>query len=170
MAEKKEEEKAPKKVRNQALSKEQEQFCLNVSKGMEPLEAMLQAYPNRRTYEQFNQNRLLKELQNNPRVIKRLKVLFEEIRNNEILGDMYDFDKGVRILLEEIRLAKEKIQDNGITESMHRVIFTSIQELNRMYGFNIFDREGNQQGAMNVTFVNVDRSKVTTVVAKGAKK
>ena len=74
MAEKKE-EKAPKKVRNQALSKEREQFCLNVSKGMEPLEAMLQAYPNRRTYEQFNQNRLLKELQNNPRVIKRLKVL-----------------------------------------------------------------------------------------------
>ena len=137
---------------------------------MKPLEAMLQAYPNRRTYEQFNQNRLLKELQNNPRVIKRLQVLFEEIRNNEILGDMYDFDKGVRILLEEIRLAKEKIQDNGITEAMHRVIFTSIQELNRMYGFNIFDREGNQQGAMNVTFVNVDRSKVTTVVAKGDKK
>ena len=165
-----EKEKAPKKKGNYALSQQQEQFCINVSHGMAPLEAMLQAYPNRRTYEQFNQNRLLKELQENPRVIEKLKTLFEEIRNNEILGDMYDFDKGVRILLEEIRLAKEKIEDVGITEAMHRVIFTSVQELNRMYGFNIFDREGNQQGAMNVTFVNVDRSKVTTVVAKGDKK
>lgn len=165
-----EKEKAPKKKGNYALSPQQEQFCINVSHGMAPLEAMLQAYPNRRTYEQFNQNRLLKELQENPRVVDKLKQLFEEIRNNEILGDMYDFDKGVRILLEEIRLAKEKIETTGISEAMHRVIFTSVQELNRMYGFNIFDREGNQQGAMNVTFVNVDRSKVTTVVAKGDKK
>lgn len=164
------EEKPKKRKYDAPLSKQQEQFCINISHGIEPLEAMLMAYPNRRTYEQFNQNRLLKELQENPRVVERLKLMFEEIRNNEVLGDMYDFDKGVRILLEEIRLAKEKIEQNGISEPMHRVIFTSVQELNRMYGFNIFDREGNQQGAMNVTFVNVDRSKVTTVVAKGDKK
>lgn len=163
-------EKQTRKRVNQPLSPQQEQFCLNVAHGIEPLEAMLKAYPNRRTYEKFNQNRLLKELQENPRVIEKLKALFEEIRNNEILGDMYDFDKGVRILLEEIRLAKEKIEDSGFSESMHRVIFTSVQELNRMYGFNIIDKHGNQQGAMNVTFVNVDRSKVTTVVAKEGKR
>ena len=155
-------EKQARKRVNQPLSPQQEQFCLNVAHGIEPLEAMLQAYPNRRTYEKFNQNRLLKELQENPRVIEKLKTLFEEIRNNEILGDMYDFDKGVRIL--------EKIEDSGFSESMHRVIFTSVQELNRMYGFNIIDKHGNQQGAMNVTFVNVDRSKVTTVVAKEGKR
>lgn len=151
-----EEEKMPKKVRNQALSDEQEQFCLKVVHGEEPLEAMLSIYTGRRAYTKGNQNRLLKQMMENPRIVNRLSELYQELRNNEVLADMYDFDKGVKTLLEEIRLAQERIKENGISESMHRVIFTSIQELNRMYGFNIIDRDGNKQGTMNVTFVNVN--------------
>ena len=96
---------------------------------------------------------------NNPRVVARLKELYTEIRNNEVLGDMYDFDKGVKLLTENIELAKKRIEQEGVlTESIHRIILTSVQELNRMYGFNIVDRNGGTGGTMNVTFVKVDKT------------
>ena len=93
-----EEEKVPKKVRNQALSDEQEQFCLKVVHGEEPLEAMLSIYTGRRAYTKGNQNRLLKQMMENPRIVNRLSELYQELRNNEVLADMYDFDKGVTAL------------------------------------------------------------------------
>lgn len=151
--------KKPRKVRDQALSADQEKFCLKVVQGENPLEAMLSIYTGRRAYAKSNQTRLLNSMMKNPRIVKRLSELYQELRNNEVLADMYDFDKGVKLLLYQIRLAKEKIQEVGINEPMHRVIFTSIQELNRMYGFNIIDRDGNKQGSMNVTFVNVNEVK-----------
>ena len=89
-------------------------------------------------------------------VKKRLEELYSELRQNEVLGDMYDFDKGVHLLLDNIRLAKERIENEMLTESLHRIILTSVQELNRMYGFNIIDKDGNKAGTMNVTFVNVN--------------
>lgn len=154
------EEEKVKKTIDRKLTDIQENFCkLIATQGLEPLDAMLQVYPSRKGYSTGNQNQLLKKLMNNPRVVARLKELYTEIRNNEVLGDMYNFDKGVKLLTENIELAKKRIEKEGVlTESIHRIILTSVQELNRMYGFNIVDRNGGTGGAMNVTFVKVDKT------------
>ena len=154
------EEEKVRKVLDRKLTDIQENFCkLIATQGMEPLDAMLQVYPSRKGYSTGNQNQLLKKLMNNPRVVARLKELYAEIRNNEVLGDMYNFDKGVKLLTENIELAKKRIEKEGVlTESIHRIILTSVQELNRMYGFNIVDRNGGTGGTMNVTFVKVDKT------------
>lgn len=154
------EEEKVKKTIDRKLTDIQENFCkLIATQGLEPLDAMLQVYPSRKGYSTGNQNQLLKKLMNNPRVVARLKELYTEIRNNEVLGDMYSFDKGVKLLTENIELAKKRIENEGVlTESIHRIILTSVQELNRMYGFNIVDRNGGTGGTMNVTFVKVDKT------------
>lgn len=154
------EEEKVRKVLDRKLTDIQENFCkLIATQGLEPLDAMLQVYPSRKGYSTGNQNQLLKKLMNNPRVVARLKELYTEIRNNEVLGDMYNFDKGVKLLTENIELAKKRIEKEGVlTESIHRIILTSVQELNRMYGFNIVDRNGGTGGTMNVTFVKVDKT------------
>ena len=148
-----------KRTLDRKLTDTQENFCkLIATQGMEPLEAMLQLYPSRKGYSTGNQNQLLKKLMANPRVVARLKELYLEIRENQVLGDMYNFDKGVKLLAKNIEHAEKRIQENGyITESLHRIILTSVQELNRMYGFNIVDRNGNTGGSMNKTFVKVDK-------------
>lgn len=149
-----------KKPLDRKLTDIQENFCkLIATKGMEPLDAMLEVYPSRKGYSTGNQNQLLKKLMANPRVVARLKELYLEIRNNEVLGDMYSFDKGVKLLTDNIEMAKARLQNGGvITESIHRIILTSVQELNRMYGFNIVDRNGGTGGSLNVTFVKVDKT------------
>lgn len=154
------EEEKVKKTIDRKLTDIQENFCkLVATQGLEPLDAMLQVYPSRKGYSTGNQNQLLKKLMNNPRVVARLKELYTEIRNNEVLGDMYNFDKGVKLLTENIELAKKRIENGEVlTESIHRIILTSVQELNRMYGFNIVDRNGGTGGTMNVTFVKVDKT------------
>lgn len=153
------EEEKEKKTINRKLSDEQEQFCMLVAHGKEPMDAMFEVYPSRRGYATGNQTQLLKKLMNNPRVTARLTELFNEVRNNQVLGDMYDFDKGVRLLVENIELAKKSIEeDKTLTWNNHRIILTSVQELNRMYGFNIVDRNGGTGGTMNVTFVKVDKT------------
>lgn len=154
------EEEKVKKAIDRKLTDIQENFCkLIATQGLEPLDAMLQVYPSRKGYSTGNQNQLLKKLMNNPRVVARLKELYTEIRNNEVLGDMYNFDKGVKLLTENIELAKKRIEKEGVlTGAIHRIILTSVQELNRMYGFNIVDRNGGTGGTMNVTFVKVDKT------------
>ena len=155
----KEVEKA-KKTLDRKLSDNQEEFCMLVAHGKEPMEAMLEVFPTRKTYATGNQTQLLKKLMNNPRIVERLKELFMEVRNNQVLGDMYDFDKGVKLLTDNIEMAKKNIEeDKGhLSWNNHRIILTSVQELNRMYGFNIVDRNGNTGGTMNVTFVKVDKT------------
>lgn len=148
-----------KKTVNRKLSDEQEQFCMLVAHGKEPMDAMFEVYPTRKGYATGNQTQLLKKLMDNPRVVARLKELFMEVRNNQVLGDMYDFEKGVKLLCENIELAKKSIEeDKTLTWNNHRIILTSVQELNRMYGFNIVDRNGGTGGTMNVTFVKVDKT------------
>lgn len=154
------EENKEKQTRDRKLTDIQENFCkLIATQGMEPLAAMLEVYPSRKGYSTGNQNQLLKKLMNNPRVVARLKELYMEIRNNEVLGDMYNFDKGVKLLVDNIDRANKRVENGELfTESIHRIILTSVQELNRMYGFNIVDRNGNSGGTMNVTFVKVDKT------------
>lgn len=150
-----------KKVKSgrKTLTENQEEFCkLIVSQGMQPLEAMLKVFPNRKTYSKGNQTRLANEMIKNERINARLTELYEELRSNSILGDLYDFDKGVKILLEEIDRAQKKIEEGFFSESVHRIILTSIQELNRMYGFNITDKKGGSGGSMSITFVKVDKT------------
>lgn len=148
-----------KKTVNRKLSDEQEQFCMLVAHGKEPMDAMFEVYPTRKGYATGNQTQLLKKLMDNPRVVARLKELFMEVRNNQVLGDMYDFEKGVKLLCDNIELAKKSIEeDKTLTWNNHRIILTSVQELNRMYGFNIVDRNGGTGGTMNVTFVKVDKT------------
>lgn len=148
-----------KKTVNRKLSDEQEQFCMLVAHGKEPMDAMFEVYPTRKGYATGNQTQLLKKLMDNPRIVARLKELFMEVRNNQVLGDMYDFEKGVKLLCENIELAKKSIEeDKTLTWNNHRIILTSVQELNRMYGFNIVDRSGGTGGTMNVTFVKVDKT------------
>jgi hypothetical protein len=148
-----------KKAQDRKLTDIQENFCMLIAKGAEPLDAMLQVYPSRKGYSTGNQNQLLKQLMNNPRVVSRLKELFLEIRDNEVLGDMYNFDKGVKLLTENIDSAKARITEQGfISKPLHDIILSSVQELNRMYGFNIIDRNGNSGGSLNVTFVKVDKT------------
>ena len=153
-----EKEITPKKRKspNRKITEQQDKFCMLIAHGTEPLEAMLQVYPNRKKYNKGNQNQILKQMLDSNVVKKRLEELYSELRQNEVLGDMYDFDKGVHLLLDNIRLAKERIENEMLTESLHRIILTSVQELNRMYGFNIIDKDGNKAGTMNVTFVNVN--------------
>lgn len=158
-----EEEKLPEEVKkhlDRKLTDIQEKFCQLVAHGNEPMDAMLEVYPSRKTYATGNQTQLLKKLMNNPRIVSRLRELYLEIRNNQVLGDMYDFDKGVQLLTENIELAKKNIEQNGgyLSWNNHRIILTSVQELNRMYGYNIVDRNGNTGGTMNVTFVKVDKT------------
>lgn len=158
-----EEEKLPEEVKkhlDRKLTDIQEKFCQLVAHGNEPMDAMLEVYPSRKTYATGNQTQLLKKLMNNPRIVSRLKELYLEIRNNQVLGDMYDFDKGVQLLTENIELAKKNIEQDGghLSWNNHRIILTSVQELNRMYGYNIVDRNGNTGGTMNVTFVKVDKT------------
>ena len=154
------EENKEKQTRDRKLTDIQENFCkLIATQGMEPLAAMLEVYPSRKGYSTGKQNQLLKKLMNNPRVVARLKELYMEIRNNEVLGDMYNFDKGVKLLVDNIDRANKRVENGELfTESIHRIILTSVQELNRMYGFNIVDRNGNSGGTMNVTFVKVDKT------------
>ena len=154
------EENKEKQTRDRKLTDIQENFCkLIATQGMEPLAAMLEVYPSRKGYSTGNQNQLLKKLMNNPRVVARLKELYMEIRNNEVLGDMYNFDKGVKLLVDNIDRANKRVENGELfTESIHRIILTSVQELNRMYGFNILHRNGNSGGTMNVTFVKVDKT------------
>lgn len=158
-----EEEKLPEEVKkhlDRKLTDIQEKFCQLVAHGNEPMDAMLEVYPSRKTYATGNQTQLLKKLMNNPRIVSRLRELYLEIRNNQVLGDMYDFDKGVQLLTENIELAKKNIEQDGghLSWNNHRIILTSVQELNRMYGYNIVDRNGNTGGTMNVTFVKVDKT------------
>lgn len=158
-----EEEKLPEEVKkhlDRKLTDIQEKFCQLVAHGNEPMDAMLEVYPSRKTYATGNQTQLLKKLMNNPRIVARLKELYLEIRNNQVLGDMYDFDKGVQLLTENIEMAKKNIEQDGghLSWNNHRIILTSVQELNRMYGYNIVDRNGNTGGTMNVTFVKVDKT------------
>lgn len=158
-----EEEKLPEEVKkhlDRKLTDIQEKFCQLVVHGNEPMDAMLEVYPSRKTYATGNQTQLLKKLMNNPRIVSRLKELYLEIRNNQVLGDMYDFDKGVQLLTENIEMAKKNIEQDGghLSWNNHRIILTSVQELNRMYGYNIVDRNGNTGGTMNVTFVKVDKT------------
>ena len=152
------EEKTPKKANTvrKTLTDNQDEFCRLIAvEGKKPMDAMLLVYPSRKTYAIGNQVRLLKELQNNPRVISRLEELFMSIRENEVLGDMYNFDKGVKLLTDEIVQAQKYISEGKFSEALHRIILTSVQELNRMYGFSVVDRNGNAGGTINVTFVNV---------------
>lgn len=158
-----EEEKLPEEVKkhlDRKLTDIQEKFCQLVAHGNEPMDAMLEVYPSRKTYATGNQTQLLKKLMNNPRIVARLRELYLEIRNNQVLGDMYDFDKGVQLLTENIEMAKKNIEQDGghLSWNNHRIILTSVQELNRMYGYNIVDRNGNTGGTMNVTFVKVDKT------------
>ena len=154
-----EESKEPKTEKRKTgritLTDNQEQFCKLVVQGKEPLEAMLTVYPNRGHYDIGNQRMLLRQMQKNPRITERLEVLFKELRNNEVIGDLYNFDKGVKLLTDEIEKAKEYITNGNFSEALHRIILTSVQELNRMYGFNIVDKNGNSSGSVNITFVNV---------------
>lgn len=154
--------------RDRKLTDIQENFCkLIATQGMEPLDAMLQLYPSRKGYAIGNQNQLLKKLMTNPRVVERLKELYLEIRNNEVLGDMYNFDKGVKLLSDNIERANKRVENGEpFTESIHRIILTSVQELNRMYGFNIVDRNGGTGGSLNVTFVKVDKTEGDVKIGK----
>lgn len=158
-----EEERLPEEVKkhlDRKLTDIQEKFCQLVAHGNEPMDAMLEVYPSRKTYATGNKTQLLKKLMNNPRIVARLKELYLEIRNNQVLGDMYDFDKGVQLLTDNIEMAKKNIEQDGghLSWNNHRIILTSVQELNRMYGYNIVDRNGNTGGTMNVTFVKVDKT------------
>lgn len=156
---------AKKKTGRKTLTETQDRFCkLVVTEGMKPLDAMLEVFPNRRTYSIGNQKMLVKKMVNNQKIQDRMKELFSEIRDNEVLGDMYNFEKGVRILNEEIRLAQAKIEEGHFTESIHRIILTSVQELNRMYGFNVVDRKGNMGQTVNITFVDVDKPKKGMII------
>lgn len=153
------------KTGRKTLTKTQEQYCqLIVTQGMQPLEAMLTVFPNRATYSIGNQKMLLKKLQDNQKVTKRLEELFTELRENTQLGDLYNFDKGVKILLNQLERAQEKLNEGYFSESLHRIILTSVQELNRMYGFNIVDRNGNAGPTVNVTFVDVDKPKEGIII------
>lgn len=148
-----------KKTVDRKLTDIQENFCMLIAQGREPLDAMLEVYPSRKGYAVGNQNQLLKKLMNNPRVIERLKELFQEVRNNVVLGDMYNFDKGVKLLVDNIDSAKKRINEQGfINKPLHDIILSSVQELNRMYGYNIIDRNGGTGGSLNVTFVKVDNT------------
>lgn len=148
-----------KKQLDRKLTDQQEEFCKLVAKGNEPMEAMFMVYPSRKGYATGNQTQLLKKLMENPRVVQRLKELFNEIRNNEVLGDLYNFDQGVKLLTDNIEKAKKEVEEEGhLSWNNHRIILTSVQELNRMYGFNIVDRNGNTGGSMNITFVKVDKT------------
>lgn len=156
------EEKTPKKANTvrKTLTDNQEEFCrLIVTEGKKPMDAMLIVFPSRKTYSIGNQVRLLKELQTNPRIVKRLEEMFASIRENEVLGDLYNFDKGVKLLTNQIALAEDFIKQGKFSEALHRIILSSVQELNRMYGYNIVDRHGNAGGAVNVTFVQVNKPK-----------
>lgn len=153
------------KTGRKTLTKTQEQYCqLIVTQGMQPLEAMLTVFPNRATYSIGNQKMLLKKLQDNQKVTKRLEELFTELRENTQLGDLYNFDKGVKILLNQLERAQERLNEGYFSESLHRIILTSVQELNRMYGFNIVDRNGNAGPTVNVTFVDVDKPKEGMII------
>lgn len=153
------------KTGRKTLTKTQEQYCqLIVTQGMEPLDAMLTVFPNRASYSIGNQKMLLKKLQDNEKVTKRLEELFTELRENTQLGDLYNFDVGVKLLLGQIEKAQEKLKEGNFSESLHRIILTSVQELNRMYGFNIVDRNGNTGPTVNVTFVDVNKPKEGVVI------
>ena len=107
---------------------------------------------------------------NNPRVVARLKELYMEIRNNEVLGDMYNFDKGVKLLVDNIDRANKRVGNGELfTESIHRIILTSVQELNRMYGYNIVDRNGNTNNSVNITFVDVKKPEGVIIDASSKK-
>ena len=71
-----EEEKLPEEVKkhlDRKLTDIQEKFCQLVAHGNEPMDAMLEVYPSRKTYATGNQTQLLKKLMNNPRIVSRLK-------------------------------------------------------------------------------------------------
>lgn len=152
-----EEKKEKKKSGRITLTDNQERFCKMVVAGKDPLEAMLEIFPNRANYSVGNQRMLVSQMQKNPKIINRTKELFEELRSNEVLGDLYDFNKGVQLLMKDIEMAQKYIDEGKFSEAIHRVILTSVQELNRMYGFNVMSKNGDTNNSVNITFIDVDR-------------
>ena len=165
-----EEEKKPsRRGKRTNLTEQQEKFCQLVVSGKKPLEAMLEVFPSRQSYSQGNQNMLLRKMEENELIKKRMSQLFTELRESSIQGNMYDFNKGVQLLNKEIELAQQKIQEGHFNESIHRIILTSVQELNRMYGYNIVDRNGNTNNSVNITFVDVKQPEGVIIDASSKK-
>lgn len=153
------------KQENRMLSEQQERFCKLVATGKDPMEAMLECYPSRRGYFKGNQQQLLNKLMSTERIERRLKELIVSIRNNEALGDLYDFNKGARLLVDMIEMAQKDIADKGtLTYNDHKIILNCVQELNKMYGFNIVDRNGNTGASVNVTFMQVEQPKEGVII------
>lgn len=164
-----EEEKLKSNRGRKTLTDNQKKFCQLVVSGKEPLEAMLEVFPSRATYSIGNQRMLLKKMQEHPLIKKQLAEMFTELRESNVIGNAYDFNKGVALLNEEIQLAKKKIEEGNFSESIHRIILTSVQELNRMYGYNIVDRNGNTNNSVNITFVDVKQPEGVIIDASSKK-
>ena len=99
------EEEKPKSNRGRkTLTDNQKKFCQLVVSGKEPLEAMLEVFPSRATYSIGNQRMLLKKMQEHPLIKKQLAEMFTELRESNVIGNAYDFNKGVALLNEEIQL------------------------------------------------------------------
>ena len=78
---------------------------------------------------------------------------------------MYDFNKGARLLVDMIEMAQKDIEDKGtLTYNDHKIILNCVQELNKMYGFNIVDRNGNTGASVNVTFMQVEQPKEGVII------
>lgn len=157
--------KVKEKTGRKTLTAQQKQFAeLVVLEAMDPLEAMFEAYPSRRGYDKANQSSRKSALLKNEKVKAYMEQLIVQLREQRPLTELYNFDMGARLLIDAIDQAKELAAMGKYTEGLHRIILSSVQELNRMYGFNLVKKDGTSVDNFTVNFIDMSKPEKDEIV------
>ena len=81
--------------------------------------------------------------------------MYAEIRGNLTIEELYSFEKGVKSLIKQKERVEERLEKGEFSGELHKILLTTIQELNKMFGFNLVGRDGKWGSNVNINFVNV---------------
>lgn len=144
------------KTGRKTVTEQQQIFCdAIVLEKMSIEEAYLKAYPKSRNYKPTQIRALYNKLQNSPNVQKRIEEMYAEIRGNLTIEELYSFEKGVKSLIKQKERVEERLEHGEFSGELHKILLTTIQELNKMFGFNLVGRDGKWGSNVNINFVNV---------------
>lgn len=134
------------------LTNEQEIYCNEVVQGKSYKDAFDVAYPNN-NYSNRSKGVRISQINKNPKIVARVEELYKTVRMRLEDKTVYSFEDSVKSLRSLIQLAEKQIEENKLLkESQARIIISSIQELNKMFGYST-PKEG-KDSQVNVVFLN----------------